>query len=158
MRVETTTVTKLKISSIDALDPIGVILEDFEPRKGQITICCYGKAWTAYWGGMGGHTIAEFFTSCDEHYIANKLSNIDSQVFNIEAIRSDAKEKDIECWRDDPWNDYEFMEKMYGHDMVDWHDSLPKTINPDYKYLCLIITTVQNALKSITQENKTEEL
>ena len=59
-----------------------------------------------------------------------------------------AENKNIECYRDDPWNDYDFLNSMYGGDMIDWHDSLPKMPNHEYKYLCRIIKAVQTALKN----------
>ena len=147
MKIKKSEVTKLLLTEVDALDPITVFLEDFEPRQGKITIECYGKSWSSYWGGMGSRTISEFFCSCDEHYLAKNLSDIKSEIFDIDQIRTDAKEKGIECWRDDPWNDYEFLEEMYGSDPVNWGDSLPTTSNSDYEYLCRIIKTVQTALK-----------
>ena len=151
MRIESTQVTKLVLSELDRLDPVTVIAEDIGPRQGKITITCYGKAWTAYWGGMGDCTIKKFFCSCDEHYIAKNLGSISSKIYDIDAIRDEAEKKDIECWRDDPWNDYDFMERMYGSDMVDWGDKLPKKSNPDYKYLCRIIKAIQEAFNEPTQ-------
>ena len=147
MKVETNAVTKLMLTDLDRLDPVTVIAEDIEPGKGKIIIECYGKAWSSYWGGMGDNSIADFFISCDENYIANKLSDIESNIYDIEGIRNQADLKNIDCFRDDPWNDYEFMRKMYGDDMSEWYDSMPKQINPHYRYLCRIIKAVQEGLK-----------
>ena len=52
MKIEASKVTKLLISEVQGLDPITVFLEDYEPGKGKITVSCWGKSWTAYWGGM----------------------------------------------------------------------------------------------------------
>ena len=73
MKVEQSSVTKLFITKSKVLDPITVFLEDFEEGKGAITIVCYGQAWNAYWGAMGGRTIVEFVCAFDEDYIANRL-------------------------------------------------------------------------------------
>lgn len=146
MKIECTQVTKLVLSELDRLDPVAVIAEDIGPRQGKITITCYGKSWTAYWGGMGNSTISDFFCSCDEHYIAKNLSDIDSEIYDIDAIRKAAKEKGVDCYRDDPWNDYEFMNAIYGGDMYEWYDSLPMMANPEYEYLCRIIKAVQTGL------------
>ncbi len=54
------------------LDPITVFYQDFEPGKGQITITCYGEAWTAYWGAMG-KGILQFFKMADQGYLVNRL-------------------------------------------------------------------------------------
>lgn len=91
MKIETSTVTKLTITGAPALDPITVILEDIEPRKGKIIIECYGKSWSAYWGGMGDRTIAQFFCSMDEHYIAKNLDQgIDSSIVDSDSIKDGA--------------------------------------------------------------------
>jgi len=147
MKIESSQVRKLKLYDIDRLDPVSIFLEDFTRGAGQITICCYGEAWTSYWGAMGDQSIAEFFCGCDEHYISKNLSRIDSTSYDIDAIREQAGEQGIGCYRDDPWNDYEFMDKMYGSDMYDWADGLPKKANPDYRYLCRIILMVQKGLR-----------
>lgn len=51
LQVERSTVTKLVITGAQNLDPITVFLEDLAPCKGKITVSCWGKCWTAYWGG-----------------------------------------------------------------------------------------------------------
>lgn len=148
MKIEEKVITKINITEVEGLDPIGVVLEDLGPRQGKIAIDCYGQSWTAYWGGMGPNSIAEFFCSCDEHYLAKKLSSIADWVYDIDAIRKQAEQEGIECYRDDPWNDYEFMAQMYGNDMQSWHFDLPTKSNPDYQYLCKIINAVKAALKN----------
>lgn len=55
------------IKDYSGLDPVSVFLEDFESGKGKITIECYGKYWSAYWGAMGERTISEFFSSCSDN-------------------------------------------------------------------------------------------
>lgn len=92
MKVEDSQVTKFLITEVDGLDAITVILEDLGPRKGKINIDCYDQAWSAYWGGMGSRTIAEFFCSCDEHYLAKNLSHIPLYTTDYDAINSKAKE------------------------------------------------------------------
>lgn len=34
---------------------------------------CYGKAWSAFWGGMGNQTVRQFVAECGPDYLANKL-------------------------------------------------------------------------------------
>lgn len=93
MKIDTTQVTKLALTEVKGLDTISVILEDIGPRQGKINIECYGEAWSSYWGGMGNRTIAEFFCSCDEHYLAKNLSSISSHVIDYEAIKKTASKK-----------------------------------------------------------------
>lgn len=154
MKLQISTVRKIKLTDIDSLDDISIFLEDFSLGAGQITIYCWGKAWTSFWGGMGDQTIAEFFCSCNEFYIAKNLSSIDSQIYDIDAIREQAEENGIDCWRDDPWNDYEFLDTMYGPDPVEWADRLPKMSNPDYLYLRRIILAVQEGLRLADKQLK----
>lgn len=56
------------------LDPVTAFLEDFEPGRGQLTLVCWGRAWTHFWGAMGnGATVAEFCSKASTGYIAGKL-------------------------------------------------------------------------------------
>ncbi len=62
------------IEGAKALDPIHVFWMDSDPPgRGYVTIICYGQSWTAYFGGMSGKTIREFFASCDTGYLLSKL-------------------------------------------------------------------------------------
>lgn len=148
MKVETRQVTKHTITEVKGLDPITVICEDIAPREGKIIIECYGKSWSGYWGGMGELMIGEFICSCDEHYIANKISDIDAEVYDLDAILKMASDRGMSTDRDDPWNDHELMIELYGVDIMDWNHKLPTMANPEYTYLCRIIKAVKKALKS----------
>lgn len=56
------------------LDPIRVVLEDFAGSgQGMMTVTCYGRAWTAYWGGMGEPGVMRFVLSCDVPYLVGCL-------------------------------------------------------------------------------------
>jgi len=56
------------------LDPSTAFLEDFEPGQGQLTLVCWGRAWSHYWGAMGnGSTLSEFLRSASTEYIVGKL-------------------------------------------------------------------------------------
>jgi hypothetical protein len=56
------------------LDPVTVFIEDFEPGRGQLTLVCWGRAWSHFWGAMGnGSAVAEFVTSASTGYIVDKL-------------------------------------------------------------------------------------
>jgi hypothetical protein len=67
------TVRCLDIAS-KGIDPIEVYFRDEEPGQGSITITCYGEAWTAWWGAIGGRTIDEFVAQCDADYLLGKLT------------------------------------------------------------------------------------
>jgi hypothetical protein len=56
------------------LDPVTAFLEDFEPGRGQLTLVCWGRSWTHFWGAMGdGATLREFLISASTGYIVHKL-------------------------------------------------------------------------------------
>jgi hypothetical protein len=56
------------------LDPVTAFLEDFEPGRGQLTLVCWGRAWTHFWGAMGNDlTVAEFVGKASTGYIVGKL-------------------------------------------------------------------------------------
>ena len=154
MKIEKTDVTKLMITGVDGNDPIAVIIQDLGPGRGKINIDCYDKTWSSYWGAMGDETIAEFFCSCDEHYLAKNLSSLDARVFDADAINEQAEKAGLHFGRDDPWNDWELMTKLYGPDMYDWSDKIPKIPNHEYEYLCKVIGIVQDALRKDTAEEK----
>lgn len=73
MKVMPVTVEAVKIVGAPALDPIHVFWIDVQPGEGYVTIICYGAAWTAYFGGMNGLTIREFFVEAGGHYLLTKL-------------------------------------------------------------------------------------
>lgn len=94
MKIERSTVTKLTIDdlmSTHRLDPVTVYAEDLGPRRGKIIIECYGKSWSASWGGIGERTITEFFHSCSVDYLAKNLSDISADITDSEVIKDSAK-------------------------------------------------------------------
>ena len=166
MKTVLSTVKKLLITDVAGLDPITVFLEDFEPRKGKITIECYGKSCSAYWGGMGGRTIAEFFASCDNDYLAGNLSpSLRSTVTDNEGLPDHARKHickirrtddihagdardlydDADRLSDGPNGHESFMFDVFGDD---WHFDLPEKPNHKYKYLCKIIDAVRDGIKA----------
>lgn len=75
MNVTKKNVEQIDIAGAKGLDPIRVILEDFAPGAGRITISCFATAWanTAYWGSMGERNVAGFFVDCEPDYLAGNL-------------------------------------------------------------------------------------
>lgn len=68
-------VEAFRIEGVVALDPVDVILEDVSRSIGDITVACYGQAWTAYWASMGDRTIRQFVAGTNPDYLAGKLAN-----------------------------------------------------------------------------------
>lgn len=77
MQIKRTTVEKIRIEDLHEshrLDPVEVIVENFDEGAGKITISCYGEVWTGFWGSMGG-TVEEFFQRVSNDYLINKMSD-----------------------------------------------------------------------------------
>ncbi len=72
MKIELKNITMMDIIDAPRLDRIKVVTEDFGPGQGQIIIVCWGRAWSAYWGGMGS-TLVQFVTTMDAEYVAENL-------------------------------------------------------------------------------------
>lgn len=175
LKVTTSAVTKLFIEGAENLDPITVFLEDFEPKRGKITVSCWGKSWTAYWGGMwDGMKVGEFFTQLNAQYIIGYFApQLRGSKFSGEALAAKARREVLRLRRardldegearelyDDAedlenaesvdylWGGYsELMARLFGDEW--WHAADDATEpNPDYDYLCRIIKAVQQALSS----------
>jgi len=170
MNIQKSEVTKIIITGVENLDPVAVYLEDHGNASGKIIITCYGASWTHYWSHMGeGNTLIDFFCSCDEHYIAKKLApGIETSITNYSALIDHAKrdvfterrmgeiskEKArelfnlIESFGNDGeylFNDRDSMYEIFGDEY--WY-GLPTEPNHEYQYICRIINTVKDALKT----------
>lgn len=168
MKLETSTVTKLQLTELDNLDPISVILENYEPGKGKIIIECCGKSWSSFWSAMSGRTVEEFFIRCDEGYLADNLQYINETVDDESAARQMILRAIINCRRSGRVSQFEARELwtnasiqmirdgLYGVDfnacnkLFDcsfYELDIPQKPNPHYVYLCRIIKTVQEGLR-----------
>lgn len=182
MKIERSEVTKLVITDIPRLDPVTVFAEDIGPRQGKIVIECYGRSWSAYWGGMGERSIVEFFCSCNVGYIADRMTTERPTIVDETSIKEGALRKVIELRRGqflrnghrigrdeitrekarELWDDVDCA--SFGHDGWgeskllgeifgdEWWYSLPDKPNPNYEYLCRIIRAVQAALEETMKE------
>lgn len=73
IKTETVSAEVMVISGAPALDPVTVVFRDESPGRGGLIVECYGRAWSAFWGGMGDKPVKHFVASCGPDYIANKL-------------------------------------------------------------------------------------
>lgn len=67
--VEKTDVLSFIISGVERLDPVRVMIENYEPGRGRITVTCSGKAWTGSWFAMGGDSVQEFIKRVSNGYL-----------------------------------------------------------------------------------------
>jgi hypothetical protein len=141
MKITQSTVTKLLLSDLNSLDPVTVIMEDFATGQGKLTVDCYGKAWTAYWGAMGDHKIAEFINTAEIDYLANKLTTVPCRITDYDAI---SKKIGVDVDRDSLAFYVDALVSAYG---PEWYMDLPATTNPEYSYLCRIVSAVKDAVK-----------
>lgn len=182
MKIESSKITKLKLTELKRLDPVSVFVEDIEPGKGKITIECYGKSWSAYWGGMSGGTISSFFLYADSEYLANCMwdhtkeqyepdfDGVQKRVrkFIIEWRREHAIERedaraiyDIEDWTEyAPQHTYDEWSCPHNVDSGEFESlsmddyEIPDKPTHEYAYLMRIIDAVRDAFKEISQHQE----
>lgn len=170
MQVEISQSFKMRITELDRLDPVEVLVDDYEPGKGKITITCYGKAWTASWFAMSGQTISQFFRRCGNDYLIGYLSpqleqqidgdNDDNITFVkreiIKLLRANeiTKEEAREYWDEAvssedvksdicTWLSGSDLSGLLGDDP--YYANWPMVENHHYKYLSRICDAVKEA-------------
>jgi hypothetical protein len=73
MNSESVEFKTITIYDIDCLDPVTVHTRSIPKGTGQITITCFGKAWTAWFGSIGDNTVEEFVSNAGNDYLAGKF-------------------------------------------------------------------------------------
>lgn len=122
MKVETGSVTIVRISEVPRLDPIRVTLDNGELGKGRITIECYGKAWSSYWGGMGSDTVEQFFAGCNNDYlIGNLAQGLYSTRITGDSVASFARKSICQRRRrkGDAYLDFDSLEKEEARELFE---------------------------------------
>jgi hypothetical protein len=155
MRIEHSETKTYKLFDVKALDPITVFVSNYGAGRGGLVIECFGKAWSAYWGGMGeDNTLEQFFLSCNNGYIVGKMleekfqtdfdtinklleeNGFDFSVSSDIEVALSAKEMSV-CLGDD------------------WMFDIPRCKSGDYHYLSRIIDAVKEAfITTAKQEEK----
>lgn len=68
------------IPAQDGVDPIDVFIVWYGGCKSQVTIRCWDKAWTAYWGGHWEENVEKFLTEHTEiEYLVTSFSRTRSR-------------------------------------------------------------------------------
>lgn len=73
MKVLNLNASTIQIIYAAELDTIQVTWVNYQPGRGDVTITCYGQAWTCYFNAMSGKTIQQFFREADTAYMVNAL-------------------------------------------------------------------------------------
>lgn len=90
MKVTKSLVESILVEDIPRLDPITIMVNNLGEGQAEVTIKCYDKSWTAYWGSMGG-TVEEFFSRTNVGYLVNCFDR---------GIRSDSDLKDTDAMKE----------------------------------------------------------
>lgn len=85
--IEKMDVLSFSITGAERLDPVRVMIENYEPGKGRITVTCYGQAWTGAWFAMGGDSVQEFIKRVSNEYL---IGYFDPQLQSIVDDDNDA--------------------------------------------------------------------
>lgn len=169
--IERMDVLSFTITGAERLDPVRVMIENYEPGKGRITVTCYGKAWTGAWFAMGGDSVQEFIKRVSNEYL---IGYFDPQLESTVDDDNDAnlafvKSKIIKFRREqeleydearEMWDEAEGAEdvkanccdflvgekllKLFGDDP--WYAGWPSVPNPKYQYLDRILNAVRVGL------------
>ena len=169
--IEKMDVLSFTITGAERLDPVRVMIENYEPGKGRITVTCYGQAWTGAWFAMGGDTVQAFIKRVSNDYLIGCLApRLESSVdddndANLEFVKSqiiklrreheidkgDAREMwtEAENAEDVKANCCDFIVgdkllKLFGDDP--WYAGWPSVPNPKYQYLDRILNAVRVGL------------
>lgn len=178
MKVEKSDVLAFTISEVERLDPVRVMIENYEPGKGRITITCYGKAWTGAWFAMGGDTVQQFIKRVSNDYLIGyfdpqlestvdddndaNLLFVKSQIIKLRRDEEITAEEAREMW--DEAEDAEDVkanccDRLVGNKLLwllgddPWYANWPTVPNYKYQYLERIIDTVRDGLEEL--ENAT---
>jgi len=134
------------LQKLDRLDPVTAYVTNAESGVGQgkIVIECYSKAWACYWGGMGERSLQEFFISCDNAYILNRMLEQTTQT-DFDEINKLAEKKGFDIC---VTSDVEVamsavdMDKCFGSC---WMMDLPTCNTSDYEYVGRIVDALREA-------------
>ena len=181
MKIESSKIQKLTLSELERLDPVSVYIEDIGERSGEITLKCFNKSWTAYWGGCGHNGVANFYLSCDNPYLVNCFSRgIDDTITDYDNLDTWLKRHIVKLRKEEVidrmparrlWTDVEDHCRNEEHWLhtesaneiccevlgEDWWHSLPQIDNGEYTYLTRIVQAVRDALQKLNEETPVEE-
>ncbi len=162
------------ISGVERLDPVRVMIENYEPGKGRITITCYGKAWTGAWFAMSGDSVQDFIKRVSNEYLIGyfdpglRITVDDDNDANLIFVKSEIiklrKSRDIEADEArEMWVEAENSEDVkvsccdcrIGDKLPGllgdepWYAKWPSVPNHKYQYLDRIVNAVRVGLSEM---------
>ncbi|WP_097570952.1 hypothetical protein [Escherichia coli] len=174
MKIEKMDVLAFTISEVERLDPVRVMIENYEPGKGRITLTCFGKAWTGAWFAMGGDTVQEFIKRVSNEYLIGyfdqqlestvdddndeNLIFVKSEILRLRRQLEISHEEARAMWYEAEnaedvkacCCDYLVGEKLLGlFGDAPWYAKWPKVPNHEYQYLDRIVGAVRDGLNEL---------
>ncbi|EHH2973090.1 hypothetical protein J7Y79_004373 [Salmonella enterica] len=171
MTVEKINVLSFIITGAERLDPVRVMIENYEPGKGRITITCFGKAWTGAWFAMGGDTVQEFIKRVSNEYLIGcfdpqmRSTVDDDNDANLLFVKTEIiklrRQKEIDADKArEMWYEAENADDVkanccdygIGNELLNlfgddpWYANWPSVPNPEYQYLDRILNAVRVGL------------
>ena len=183
MNIADTTIRSLKITGLERLDPVSVYIEGHVQGKGKLTVECFGKSWSAFWGAIGNKTVEEFILSSDICYLANSLWDHSKEQYEddlrgvTQYVRKKIVERrreeftdadtaraiyDIEDWEQcmpqHPYDEFHKHNDLSEYEFIDAHGILEnydikQKQTSEYAYLNRIVSVVQDALKQLSEKD-----
>lgn len=172
--VEKMNVLAFTVTGAERIDPIRVMIENYEPGKGRITITCYGTAWTGAWFSMGGDSVQEFIKRVSNEYLIGcfdpqlqstvdddndaNLIFVKSEIIKLRRQLEISHEEARVMWDEAEGADdvkarccdYLVGDKLLnllGYDP--WYAKWPTVPNHKYQYLDRIVSAVRDGLNQL---------
>jgi len=174
MKIERMDVLAFTLTELERLDPVRVMIENYEPGKGRITITCYGKAWTGAWFAMGGDSVQDFIKRVSNEYLIRYFdpqlqSTVDDDNdANLAFVKGEILKlrRDQEIDADEArgmWEEAEWAEDVkanccdcrVGEKLLNllgddpWYAKWPSVPNHHYQYLDRIVNAVREGLNEM---------
>ncbi|MBX8556979.1 hypothetical protein K5D56_25570 [Pseudomonas cichorii] len=124
MQVVATTIQKVEISEIKALDPVTCILQDLGRYRGSITVSCAGQSWVRQWNNTGANSIADYIGWQEAEYLASALAPMISPTVYDESMLVAYAKKVVVERRLGESLDYDSLEKEDARRLFDACETL----------------------------------
>lgn len=171
MKVTESLVKKVRIEELqeERLDPIEVIIENYENGRGKLIVTSSGKSWVGQWNAMGG-SVESFIQRVDNDYLIGCMGRapkfiedkdedpvfIKKMILKYRRNDSITEEKARRAWdyidtyapgRDDIFYWVPFVLQPIKELEEPWYLDWPTKINTDYTHQSKILDVVRKVIK-----------